>query len=140
MDPVCHFEMPAADKKRMVTFYEKSFGWKTSQLGPEMGDYVLVTTSEVDEKTSFPKAPGTINGGFFQKSEESNWNARVTIAVKDINASIKMVKDNGGQVKGEPVMIPNVGMYVQIIDTEGNQLSLMQPVENSPQNVKEMMK
>lgn len=139
MDPIVHFELPSEDKKRMVDFYTKAFGWKTQQLGPEMGDYVLVTTTEVDEKTGFPKQPGSINGGFFQKSETSGKNARITVAVDDINESIKKVKEAGGKVDAEPVMIPNVGMYVTFTDTEGNQLSIMQPVQNSPMNVKEMM-
>ena len=46
MNPVVHFEMPAEDRDRMTRFYETTFGWKTEQLGPDMGDYVLVTTSE----------------------------------------------------------------------------------------------
>ena len=43
MNPVVHFEMPAEDRHRMRQFYETTFGWKTEQLGPDMGDYVLVT-------------------------------------------------------------------------------------------------
>jgi uncharacterized protein len=46
MSPVVHFEMSAEDRTRMASFYEKAFGWKTQMLGPEMGDYVLVTTAE----------------------------------------------------------------------------------------------
>ena len=42
MNPVVHFEMPAEDRTRMRAFYERTFGWKTEQLGPEVGDYVLV--------------------------------------------------------------------------------------------------
>ena len=48
MNPVVHFEMPTQDKQRMVAFYAKTFGWKAQMLGPEMGDYVLVTTTETD--------------------------------------------------------------------------------------------
>ncbi|HAZ02260.1 MAG TPA: hypothetical protein DCY97_08810, partial [Marinilabiliales bacterium] len=48
MNPVVHFEMPAEDKKRMADFYTNVFGWKTQMLGPEMGNYVVVTTSDVD--------------------------------------------------------------------------------------------
>ncbi len=40
MNPVVHFEMPAEDKARMRKFYESAFGWKTHQLGKEMGEYV----------------------------------------------------------------------------------------------------
>ncbi len=49
MNPVVHFEMPAADNSRMVNFYEKAFGWKMKQLGPDMGNYVVVTTTDTDE-------------------------------------------------------------------------------------------
>ena len=49
MNPVVHFEMPAEHKNRMADFYTKAFGWKTQMLGPEMNEYVLVTTTEPDE-------------------------------------------------------------------------------------------
>ncbi len=45
---VVHFEMPAEDRKRMVDFYSGVFGWQCQQLGPEMGEFVLVTTTESD--------------------------------------------------------------------------------------------
>ncbi len=57
MDPVVHFEMPAENKKRMTDFYTDVFGWRTQMLGPEMGDYVLATTTESDENGR-PKKPG----------------------------------------------------------------------------------
>jgi predicted enzyme related to lactoylglutathione lyase len=70
MNPVVHFEMPAKDKNRMRNFYETAFGWQTEQLGKEMGEYVLVTTTESDEKTGLPKRPGAINGGFYQRTDD----------------------------------------------------------------------
>src|SRR5258707_4956875 len=68
MNPVVHFEMPAEDRTRMAKFYSKAFGWQTQMLGPEMGDYVVVTTTESDD--GGPKHPGAINGGFFLKENE----------------------------------------------------------------------
>ncbi|MEZ4821533.1 MAG: hypothetical protein R2942_03615 [Ignavibacteria bacterium] len=50
-----HFEMPYEDKQRAPSFYEKVFGWEHQMLGPEMGNYVIMSTSERDEKTHFPK-------------------------------------------------------------------------------------
>jgi uncharacterized protein len=49
MNPVVHFEIPAEDRKRMVDFYTHVFGWRARMLGPEMGNYVVVTTTEVDD-------------------------------------------------------------------------------------------
>ena len=49
MNPVVHFEMPAEDRKRIADFYTKVFGWKTEQLGEDIGNYVLATTTDSDE-------------------------------------------------------------------------------------------
>jgi len=132
MDPVVHFEMPAEDRKRMANFYSKVFGWKTELLGPEMGEYVLVSTTETG-KDGRPKAPGAINGGFYPK--KADWPAQfpaVVIAVADIKASMKKITQGGGQVLGEPMEIPGVGQYVSFFDTEGNRASLLQPAPMQP--------
>jgi len=129
MNPVVHFEMPAEDRERIKTFYTNAFGWQMQQFGPEMGDYILATTSEVGED-HFPKQKGTINGGFYPKSDNASPQPSVVISVDDINESIQKVKKAGGKVFGEPVDIPGIGMYVSFTDTEGNRLSMLQP---SPQ-------
>ncbi|MEJ2196154.1 MAG: VOC family protein [Ignavibacteriaceae bacterium] len=128
MNPVVHFELPADNKKRMTDFYSTAFGWKTEQLGPEMGEYVLVTTSEVGED-HFPKQRGTINGGIYQKADDPVLNyPSVVISVDDINESIQKLKKAGGKVLGEPMPIPGIGSFVSFIDTEGNRLSILQPL------------
>jgi uncharacterized protein len=127
MNPVVHFEMPAEDRKRMVEFYTRAFGWRTNQLGPEMGNYVVVTTTETDE-SGRPKNPGAINGGFFQKTDDkSSQCPSVVIAVDDIQESMKSVTAAGGKVLGEPMEIPGVGRYVSFVDTEGNRVGILQP-------------
>ena len=127
MDPVVHFEMPADDRKRISRFYEKVFGWKTKQLGEEMGNYVLVTTTESDEN-GFPKEIGRINGGFYPKNmERPAQYPSVVISVKNIKESMKAISSEGGKVLGEPVEIPQFGLYVSFVDTEGNRIALLQP-------------
>jgi predicted enzyme related to lactoylglutathione lyase len=69
MNPVVHFEMPAIDNKRVKRFYENVFGWKMTQLGKDMGDYILATTSPLDEN-NMHKNKGAINGGFYKKGKE----------------------------------------------------------------------
>src|SRR3954467_11624281 len=84
MDPVVHFEMPFEDKKRLSSFYKSAFGWKMEGMGSEMGDYVVASTTEAGPQGR-PKAPGTINGGFFPK--KADWPAQypsVVIGVGDI--------------------------------------------------------
>jgi uncharacterized protein len=127
MNPVVHFEMPYDDRKRMAQFYESAFGWQTQLLDEDMGNYVLATTTETDEQG--PKKPGAINGGFFPKKPA--WPAQhpaIVIAVEDIKDSVRRVTEAGGKALGEPMEIPGVGHYVSFTDTEGNRVSMLQPI------------
>ena len=128
--PVVHFEMPYENRQRMATFYQSAFGWQTQMFGAEMGNYVMAMTTEMNG--CVPTRPGAINGGFYEKKPD--WPAQypsVVIAVDDIDAAMKQVAAAGGKVLGEPMKIPNVGEYVSFFDTEGNRVSLLQPL---PQN------
>jgi predicted enzyme related to lactoylglutathione lyase len=128
MNPVVHFEMPVEDRKRMADFYTTVFGWKTQQLGEDMGNYVLATTTDSDENGN-PRKPGAINGGFFQKTDDKpSQYPSIVIAVEDIRQYMMNVEKSGGKVLGEPMEIPGVGLYVSFFDTEGNRLGMIQPV------------
>jgi predicted enzyme related to lactoylglutathione lyase len=127
MDPVVHFEMPYDNRTRMTQFYQSAFGWQMQMLGEDMGNYVVATTTETGDDG--PKRPGSINGGFFPK--KADWPAQhpsIVIAFDDIKASMTGVKRAGGKVLGEPMEIPGVGQYVSFIDTEGNRVSMLQPL------------
>src|SRR5215472_6184601 len=129
MCPVVHFEMPYEQRDRMATFYQKVFGWQMQMFGEGMGNYVLATTTETEEMR--PKTPGAINGGFYLK--RSDWPAQypsVVIAVENIDAAMKQVRDAGGEVLGEPVMIPGGGRYGSFFDTEGKRVSLLEPLSH----------
>lgn len=133
MNPVVHFEMPAEDKNRMAAFYTGAFGWQTVILGPEMGNYVVVSTTESDpdDPSGRPLMPGAINGGFFDKTQD-NQHPSVVIAVDDIREAMRRVEEAGGKVlggqtPGEPDEIPGIGLYVSFLDTEGNRVSMLQP-------------
>jgi len=131
MNPVVHFEMPAENQDRMVKFYTNVFGWNTQNMGPDFGNYVVVSTSETGENR-MPKSPGMINGGFFEKTKD-NQHPSVVIAVDDIKEAMKKVEEAGGKIlggsykAGEPDDIPGVGLYCAFIETEGNRLSMLQP-------------
>lgn len=127
MDPVVHFELPCNDRQRIARFFETAFGWKMQMLGPEMGNYVVVTTAETDAN---PKGMrGAIGGGFFTRTPDMPAQfPGIVVGVKDIRASMKKVADAGGQVLGEPMDIPGVGAYVAFLDTEGNRSSMLQPL------------
>lgn len=125
MNPVVHFEIPYDNRDRIAKFYEQVFGWTMNKLGPEMGNYVVAMTSNKDG----PKGHrGAIDGGFYErKADWPDQYPSVVIAVEDVKAAMRKVKEAGGEVLGEPMPIPGVGDYVSFRDTEGNRLSLLQP-------------
>jgi predicted enzyme related to lactoylglutathione lyase len=128
MNSVVHFEMPYDDAKRAAAFYQQAFGWQMQQLGAEMGDYVLATTAE-SGPDGRPVRPGAINGGLFPK--KADWPAQVpsvVIAVERIEEAMEQVRRAGGTVLGEPMEIPGVGKYVSFTDTEGNRVSMLEPL------------
>jgi predicted enzyme related to lactoylglutathione lyase len=138
MSPVVHFEMGYKDKDRMVKFYETAFGWETQSMGPEMGNYVVAHTTETD-KDNMVQTKGAINGGFYGKTDDPLSQApSVVISVDDIQAAIEEVKRAGGKILGgldqhgkrtmEPQMIPGIGLWISIEDTEGNRVSMLQPI------------
>jgi predicted enzyme related to lactoylglutathione lyase len=131
MDSVVHFEMPYQNRDRMKTFYESAFGWQTQTLGPEMGNYVVATTTEMGSN-GFPKNPGTINGGFYERpSDPAGQHPSVVIAVGDINDAIQKINASGGSMLGEPMEIPGIGQYASFRDPEGNRVSILQPLPKS---------
>ncbi|MBK9730530.1 MAG: VOC family protein [Chitinophagaceae bacterium] len=124
-NPVVHFEMPYDDSERLQKFYSQAFGWNMQTTGPEMGDYITAGTAETDENRMV-KTPGTINGGFFKKSDAPGSGTSVVIAVDDINAAMKNITDAGGKIVGEPMEIPGIGHWVVFTDSEGNRVSILQ--------------
>ncbi|SDG79608.1 VOC family protein [Sulfitobacter delicatus] len=124
--PVVHFEMPYRDAARAAKFYEAAFGWQTQKMGSDMGDYVLLETTET--KDSRPTTPGEINGGLFPYKEDyPSQVPLVVISVEGIDAAIERVTQAGGRVFGEPAELPGIGRYVAFQDCEGNGAAMLQP-------------
>ena len=123
--PVVHFEMPYEDAKRVSKFYQDAFGWGMNNAGANMGNYIVAITADTDEKMMV-KTPGTINGGFYQKSKSTNPYPSFVISVDNLEEAMKAVEKAGGKITGKPQEIPGVGMWAVFIDSEGNKVSLLQ--------------
>lgn len=128
MNPVVHFELPYEDRARAERFYAEVFGWKTHHLGPDRGDYVLLTTAESDVKPGAPA--GAISGGMFPRRADcpAQQHPSLVIAVQDLDRHMELLRAAGGATLGEPISIPEVGRLVGFTDSEGNRLSMLQPL------------
>ena len=125
MDRVVHFEIPAENLERAKKFYSENFGWKLNQLGPDMGNYVLVHTGPTDEE-GMPQDRAFINGGLMPRDPSAS-SPVLVIAVADADQAVEKVKKSGGRLVGEILDIPNVGRYARVQDTEGNVIGVIKP-------------
>jgi predicted enzyme related to lactoylglutathione lyase len=109
MPRVVHFEIIANDPEKTVTFYNNVFGWKiTKWEGPQ--EYWLVETGETEG--------AGINGGIFRSNEVLSGTVN-SVDVKDIDAYIEKVKQQGGEIVVEKHAIPGVGYNAYCKDVEG---------------------
>jgi hypothetical protein len=115
MPRVVHFEISADDPERVSRFYSSVFGWDI-QRWPGPAEYWLVTTGPNER-------PG-INGGIFIR--QGPVGHVITIDVPDIDAYLRAVTEQGGEVVVPKRAIPGVGYTAYCKDTEGSTFGLVQ--------------
>ena len=129
MNRVVHFEIHAKDQDKMQQFYSSVFGWKITDLGPQMGNYRMIETGE---SASGDKWPG-INGGMNPRmgdspAEGQAVNAFVcTISVDVLDAYLDKVLAAGGTMAVPKMEIPGVGWLAYCKDPDGNIFGMMEP-------------
>lgn len=111
---LAHFAIHADDVERARTFYERVFAWRFEAWGPP--NFYLIHGAGV-------------HGALQERSEPKPNGAspfECTFAVDDLDASIRLIEEAGGQIKGAKFEIPTIGELVQFADTEGNHAIVMQ--------------
>lgn len=112
---VVHFEIPADDVQRAITFYRTVFGWDINKFeGP--WEYWLVNTGATGEMG--------MNGAIHPRGDSRC--TTDTVKVPDIDEYLMLVKDSGGTVKQEKQHYEGVGFVAVCKDTEGNSFGLFQ--------------
>ncbi len=115
MPRVIHFELPADDPDRAVSFYQKALGWKIEKWdGPE--DYWLVSTGDPDQDG--------INGAITRRSAFPV--VVNTVGVEAVDEYVKRVVEAGGEVAMPKMAVVGVGYLAYCKDTEGNLFGIMQ--------------
>ena len=118
MARVVHFEIPAVNLESAAEFYSNVFGWNIQKWDGPI-EYWMVKTGDAPEMG--------MDGGIYKKGNlEETIN---TIGVENLEETINSVKENGGQLFGEILTIPNVGIMAYCLDREGIKFGLMQPFE-----------
>jgi uncharacterized protein len=111
-----HFELPADDPARAVSFYSGVFNWEINQWdGPQ--EYWLIKTGEAPE-------PG-IDGAITRRSDLFQ-NIVNTVDVPSVDEVVQKVIAHGGKVLAPKMAVPGIGYLAYCADTEGNTFGLMQ--------------
>lgn len=113
----------ADDPKALAAWYEKHLG-----IAFNGSTYTVIKFTDKEEKI----IPGYNVFTFFKKNSEyfapSVKDVMVNFIVKDLFALLKVLKDEGVEVVGEP-MDEEYGKFGWILDPEGNKIELWQPPE-----------
>ncbi len=102
-----YIEFPASDVAKTKAFYEKVFGWKFTDYGP---DY-----------TSFED--GRIGGGFTKETKPIRGGALVVLYGADLVSLEGKVREAGGTIVKEIFPFPG-GRRFQFTDPSGNELAV----------------
>src|ERR1019366_7305533 len=111
MNRVVHFEIHAKNLDAMQDFYKQFFDWEIKDLGPQMGNYRMVTTG-TDRADA--KWPG-INGGITPRQGNTPEDGQAvnafvcTVSIDDLDGYIEKVKNAGGIIAVDKMDVPGVG-------------------------------
>ena len=129
MNRVVHFEIHAKDLNKAQQFYSDVFGWKITDLGPQMGNYRMVETGE---NAPDAKWPG-INGGITPRMGDAPASGQpvnafvCTISVDNLDMYLDKVKKAGGTMALDKMDVPGVGFLAYCRDLEETIFGLLQP-------------
>jgi uncharacterized protein len=122
MDKVVHFEIPVDDLERAKGFYSSVFGWQLQTM-PDMDDYTIAMTTDVDQQTQSPTQPGAINGALMKRSADAPAPV-LTVQVDSVDTALKQIEAEGGSMLRPRTEIPGMGAFGYFRDPEGNVVGL----------------
>lgn len=120
--PLRHFAINADDFERAKQFYGAVFGWRFHAWGPP--GFAMIETGSTPETAaifgSIQQRRAIVPGERLNAFE-------CTIAVPDIHAAERAIREAGGEILMPVTTIPTVGHLVWFRDPEGNVAGAMQP-------------
>lgn len=111
----CWIDLGVPDLRRAIDFYTALFGWEINEGPAEYGGYSMCL---VDGSPVAAVAP----------SQDTDTDHRWTVyfAADDLNATVKLVADNGGATVMEPMDVMGQGRMAIVADPSGARFGLWQ--------------
>jgi predicted enzyme related to lactoylglutathione lyase len=117
---VRHFAIHADDVERARAFYAAAFGWAFEPWGPP--NFFLIRTGPAGDRGlqgALQERQAALSGAGMRGFE-------CTIGVDDLDATLRKITEQGGEVVSRPFVIEGVGRLAFFHDTEGNRVGAMQ--------------
>ena len=120
---VVHFEIPADDPEKLVSFYTTLFDWKVQKIPMAGMDYWICQTMPTDDK-GMVQEPGGINGGIYKRQADE----RIInyVQVDSVDDYVQKARSLGATVLLDKQAIPGIGFFAQLVDPQGNTFALIQ--------------
>jgi len=124
---IAHFAINADNVDRARKFYETVFGWKFHAWGPP-GFYQIET---VPAETKPPLLIGALQGRRALVDGVKMQGYECSIAVADIDETIRLIESSGGKIVMPKCTLPSIGQLIFFQDTEENIAGAMQYDSNA---------
>lgn len=118
---VVHFEIPFDDGDRARSFYKEAFDWNVEEM-PELS-YTMVASGPTSDQ-GMPSEPGFINGGMFQRDDQTANTPVIVVDVASIDAALTKIEEVGGSTMVAKQAVSDMGFVAYFKDTEGNLMGL----------------
>ena len=110
-----HFEISPATPIKSMVFYNQVFGW-TFKPSANNRKWIAITGSKEHQ----------VLGNPFQKKATTAQSLTNAIEVKDVDAVLSMIQQEGGEVIVPKMAIPGIGWLAYFKDLEQNVFGVMQ--------------
>jgi predicted enzyme related to lactoylglutathione lyase len=119
------YELMTSDTKSAESFYRDVIGWNGKDAGMPGQSYTLLGRGESHVAGLMPIPQDAVAAG-----ARPSWIGY--IAVDDVDAYTKLVKDKGGTIHREPADIPGVGRFAIVSDPQGVMFALFKGAGTPP--------
>jgi hypothetical protein len=118
MNELKHFDIHASDVERAKNFYERIFDWKFGSY-PGADEFYQVRASD-------GTVIGAVQGRKYNVHSKDILGFECSIAVDDVDDTVRRVAEVGGKTLMKKTAIPGVGWIAKFMDTEGNLFAAIQ--------------
>jgi predicted enzyme related to lactoylglutathione lyase len=112
----CWVDIGVPDLRRAIDFYTALFGWEVNEGPAEYGGYSMCLVDG---------APVAAIAPVMHENATSYW-WNVYFATDDLDATVKLIGENGGQIVMEPMDVMGQGRMAMAKDPSGAQFGLWQ--------------